>query len=57
MVPRLSADAPPLLISRACAACSGFVYAMNMADTLIRSGRFRTIAVTGRRIRRWRTTC
>lgn len=29
------------------AACSGFVYAMNMADTLIRSGRFRTIAVTG----------
>ena len=29
------------------AACSGFVYAMNMADTLVRSGRFRTIAVTG----------
>lgn len=29
------------------AACSGFVYAMNVADSLIRSGRFRTIAVVG----------
>ncbi|MCH2162063.1 MAG: ketoacyl-ACP synthase III [Phycisphaerales bacterium] len=29
------------------AACSGFVYAMNMADTLVRSGRFRTVAVAG----------
>jgi 3-oxoacyl-[acyl-carrier-protein] synthase-3 len=29
------------------AACSGFVYAMNVADSLIRSGRHRTIAVIG----------
>ncbi len=29
------------------AACSGFVYAMNLADSLIRSGRQHTIAVIG----------
>ncbi|MBM4112623.1 MAG: ketoacyl-ACP synthase III [Phycisphaerae bacterium] len=29
------------------AACSGFVYAMNVADTLIRSGRFQRIGVVG----------
>jgi len=29
------------------AACSGFVYAINVADSLIRSGRFRTVAVVG----------
>lgn len=29
------------------AACSGFVYAMNMADTLIRSGRHKKIGVIG----------
>ena len=29
------------------AACSGFVYASNLADTLIRSGRYRTIGVIG----------
>jgi 3-oxoacyl-[acyl-carrier-protein] synthase-3 len=29
------------------AACSGFVYAMNVADSLIRSGRFRSIGVCG----------
>jgi len=29
------------------AACSGFVYAMNVADSLIRSGRFKSIGVCG----------
>lgn len=29
------------------AACSGFVYAINVADTLIRSGRYRRIGVVG----------
>jgi 3-oxoacyl-[acyl-carrier-protein] synthase-3 len=29
------------------AACSGFVYAMNVADSLLRSGRFRTVGVVG----------
>ena len=29
------------------AACCGFVYAMNLADTLIRSGRFKAIGVIG----------
>jgi 3-oxoacyl-[acyl-carrier-protein] synthase-3 len=29
------------------AACSGFVYAMNVADSLIRSGRYRSIGVVG----------
>jgi 3-oxoacyl-[acyl-carrier-protein] synthase III len=29
------------------AACSGFVYATNVADSLIRSGRFRTVGVVG----------
>lgn len=29
------------------AACSGFVYAMNVADSLVRSGRFRSIGVVG----------
>lgn len=29
------------------AACSGFVYAMNVADSMIRSGRFRRLAVVG----------
>lgn len=29
------------------AACSGFVYALNVADSLIRSGRFKTIGVVG----------
>lgn len=29
------------------AACSGFVYSMNIADTLIRSGRYRNIGVIG----------
>jgi len=29
------------------AACSGFVYAMNVADSLVRSGRFRTVGVVG----------
>lgn len=29
------------------AACSGLVYAMNIADTMIRSGRYRTIGVIG----------
>ena len=29
------------------AACSGFVYAMNLADTLIRSGRHKAIGVVG----------
>lgn len=29
------------------AACSGMVYAMNLADTMIRSGRMRTVAVVG----------
>ncbi len=29
------------------AACSGFVYAMNVADCLIRSGQYKTIAVVG----------
>ena len=29
------------------AACSGFVYATNLADSLIRSGRYRTIGVVG----------
>ena len=29
------------------AACSGFLYALNLADTLIRQGRYRTIAVIG----------
>lgn len=29
------------------AACSGFVYAMNVADSLIRAGRFRTVGVVG----------
>ena len=29
------------------AACSGFVYSINIADSLIRSGRFRTVGVIG----------
>lgn len=29
------------------AACSGFVYALNVADTMIRSGRYRTVGVVG----------
>jgi len=29
------------------AACSGFVYAMNVADSLVRAGRFRTVGVVG----------
>lgn len=29
------------------AACCGFVYAMNVADSLIRSGRYRTVGVVG----------
>lgn len=29
------------------AACSGFVYAMNVADTLVRSGRYRRVGVVG----------
>ena len=29
------------------AACSGFVYAMNVADSLIRTGRYKTIGVVG----------
>ena len=29
------------------AACSGFVYALNVADTMIRSGRYQTVAVVG----------
>jgi 3-oxoacyl-[acyl-carrier-protein] synthase-3 len=29
------------------AACSGFIYAMNVADTMVRSGMYRTVAVIG----------
>jgi len=29
------------------AGCSGFVYALNLADTLVRSGRYRTVGVVG----------
>ena len=29
------------------AACSGFIYALNVADTMVRSGRYRTVGVVG----------
>ncbi|MDG1136624.1 MAG: hypothetical protein P8N28_00070, partial [Phycisphaerales bacterium] len=46
---RLSAevDAAPAGAFDIVAACSGFVYAMNLADSLIRSGTQHTIAVVG----------
>ncbi|MBG82985.1 MAG: 3-oxoacyl-ACP synthase [Phycisphaerae bacterium] len=40
-------DAAPAGAFDLVAACSGFVYAMNLADTLIRSGRHKAIGVVG----------
>ena len=40
-------DAAPAGAFDIVAACSGFVYAMNLADTLIRSGRHKAIGVVG----------
>lgn len=46
---RISAalDAAPAGAFDVLAACSGFVYALNIADSLMRSGRFKTIGVIG----------
>lgn len=46
---RISAalDAAPAGAFDVLAACSGFVYAINIADSLMRSGRFKTIGVIG----------
>ena len=46
---RISAalDAAPAGAFDVLAACSGFVYAINIADSLIRSGRFKSIGVIG----------
>ena len=46
---RISAalDAQPAAAFDVVAACSGFVYALNLADSLIRSGRFNSIGVIG----------
>lgn len=40
-------DASPAGAFDLVAACSGFVYALNVAESLIRSGRFRTIGIIG----------
>ena len=40
-------DAKPAGAFDLVAACSGFVYAMNVADCLIRSGQYETVAVVG----------
>jgi 3-oxoacyl-[acyl-carrier-protein] synthase-3 len=46
---RISAalDAAPAAAFDVVAACSGFVYSLNVAETLVRSGRFRTVGVVG----------
>jgi 3-oxoacyl-[acyl-carrier-protein] synthase III len=40
-------DAVPAAAFDLTAACSGFVYALNVADSLVRSGRHRTVGVVG----------